>query len=168
MLFRRGPWGLVLRCHPEERSDAGSPMGAGSAPVGVQARDLLLPFRVGFCLKRSAGAFSPASSLWARVCTAIRRASLCPSPRPSFRARCRTRPDAKRHASKIAAPERSYGARGIPPRLCSSLFGEGSCRMPSRRHASRRSDIKDESMTRQQPAHAEQEFSWVYLPFCWC
>ena len=45
-------------------------MGAGSAPVGVQARDLLLFFRVGFCLKRSAGAFSPAavSSSFLRTC----------------------------------------------------------------------------------------------------
>jgi hypothetical protein len=133
LLLRRGPWGFspCVWCHHEERSEAGSPMGAGSAPVGVQARDLLLPFRVGFCLKRSAGAFSPASWLWARVARpfAVHRCA-CPPDRHSERA-----------VGRAIAPERSYGARGaysaaealrrIPPRLCSSLFGEGSCRRPS-------------------------------------
>ena len=36
-----------VRCHHEERSDMRGPQrDAGSAFVGVQARDLLLPFRV--------------------------------------------------------------------------------------------------------------------------
>jgi hypothetical protein len=130
VLFRRGPWGFssCFWCHPEERSDEGS----------------AFAFSVGFAFNVAPGTsarhprFGP---LWHghSPCIAV------PVPGPSFRARCPARPDAKRHASKIVAPERSSGARGaysaaevlrrIPPRLCSSLFRVGSSRRPSRRRA---------------------------------
>jgi hypothetical protein len=87
-----------------------------------------------------------------RVSRELRRGPLARHPRfgpvfarPFAAHRCARPPD--RHSEravgrdrtrsvtqvKIVAPARPSGARGISPRLCSSLFRVGSCRRPSRR-----------------------------------